>query len=112
MRPMGFQQKTGNEPTGINSTFGTMQQRDTRVGSFLRSVYGWMFLGLGITAVTAFIISSSPAIIETIIVNRGLLWVVLLGQLGLVLFLSLKVNSLAPATAAVLFIVYSALTGV
>jgi FtsH-binding integral membrane protein len=47
-----------------------------------------------------------------ILINRGLLWVVLLAQIGLVLFLSLKVNSLSPAIAGGLFVLYSILTGV
>lgn len=85
---------------------------DERISSFLRGVYGWMFAGLGITAVTAFIVAGSPTIIEMILLNRGLLWVVLLAQIGLVLFLSLKVNSLSPVTAGGLFVLYSILTGV
>jgi FtsH-binding integral membrane protein len=39
-------------------------------------------------------------------------WVLLLAQLGLVFYLSARVGKIAPATAAGLFILYSALTGV
>ncbi len=44
--------------------------RDERVGAFLSKVYGWMFVGLLVTAVVAFAVASSPALIETFIVNR------------------------------------------
>jgi FtsH-binding integral membrane protein len=75
-------------------------------------VYGWMFVGLLITAVTAFAVASSQALIEMFIVNRLVFWVLIIAQLGLVFYLSARVEHMAPATAALLFIVYSGLTGV
>ena len=74
--------------------------RDTRVTAFLTKVYGWMFLGLLITAGTALVVASSPFLIETFILNRVLFWILILGQLGLVFFLSVRVDKIAPATAA------------
>ena len=86
--------------------------RDVRVTAFLSKVYGWMFLGLLVTAGTAVAVASSPALIETIFGNRILFWILLLGQLGLVLYLSVRVDKMAPATAAGLFLLYSAMVGV
>ncbi len=86
--------------------------RDVRVTAFLSKVYGWMFLGLLVTAGTAVAVASSPALIETIFGNRILFWILILGQLGLVLYLSVRVDKMAPATAAGLFLLYSAMVGV
>src|ERR1044072_587944 len=86
--------------------------RDVRVTAFLSRVYGWMFLGLLLTAGTAVAVASSPALIRTLVLNRGLLLIMLFAQLGLVLYLSIRVDKMAPATAAMLFLVYSALVGV
>lgn len=86
--------------------------RDERVGAFLSKVYGWMFFGLLVTAVTAFVVASSPALIEIIFLNRLVFWALLIAQLGLVFYLSARVDKVAPTTAAALFILYSALTGV
>lgn len=86
--------------------------RDERVSAFLSKVYGWMFAGLLITSVTAFTVASTPALIEALILNRILLYALLFGQLGLVFFLSARVDKMAPTTAAGLFILYSALVGV
>lgn len=83
-----------------------------RVAGFLRAVYGWMFVGLAVTAAVAWYVASSPAILSAIAGNRLLFWVVLLAPLGLVIWLSAKVATLAPASAAVLFLVYSGLTGI
>ena len=86
--------------------------RDVRVTAFLSKVYGWIFLGLLITAGTALGVASSPALIETLILNRILFWILILGQLGLVFYLSVRVDKIAPATAAGLFLLYSAMVGV
>ena len=90
----------------------TVDLRDARVGVFLSKVYGWMFAGLLITAGTAFVVASSQTLIETVILNRAIFWILIIAQLGLVFFLSARVDKLAPATAAGLFMLYSALTGV
>jgi FtsH-binding integral membrane protein len=71
-----------------------------------------MFLGLLITAGTALVVASSPVLIETLILNRLLFWILVLGQLGLVFFLSMRVDKVAPATAAGLFMIYSATVGI
>lgn len=88
------------------------EARDSRVTAFLSKVYGWMFLGLLITAGTALVTASSQFLIETFILNRFLFWGLALGQLGLVFFLSARVDKVAPATAAGLFMLYSATVGI
>jgi len=71
-----------------------------------------MFLGLLITAMTAFAVASTPALIEAMIVNRLVFWVIVIAQLGLVFYLSARVDKVQPAAAAGLFLLYSALVGV
>ena len=108
---MSWNQPSFNQPTNRES-YVPVDARDERVGAFLSRVYGWMFLGLLITAGTAYFVASSPALIETFIVNRLVFWGLIIAQLGLVFYLSARVEHVAPATASLLFIVYSALTGV
>jgi uncharacterized protein len=83
-----------------------------QVNAFLRGVYGWMSAGLAITAVTAWLVAATPALVYAITTNRLLFWGILIAQLGIVFGLSARVQHLAPSTASLLFIVYSALTGV
>ena len=94
------------------SSFVSADVRDVRVTAFLSKVYGWMFLGLLLTAGTAVVVASSPALIETLILNRILFWILLFAQLGVVFYLSARVDKVSPVTAAVLFLVYSAMVGV
>jgi FtsH-binding integral membrane protein len=82
------------------------------VATFLRAVYGWMCAGLAITAGTAWVVSGSQAIVMAIATNRLLFWGLVIAQLGIVFALSARVHRLAPATASLLFVVYSALTGI
>lgn len=93
-------------------TFTTPYAVDERVTLFLRAVYGWMTAGLFITAVVAYVIAQSPGIAFAIARNPLSRWGLLLAQLGLVIYLSARVDRIAANTAALLFIVYSALTGV
>jgi uncharacterized protein len=83
-----------------------------RVGAFLRSVYGWMCAGLAITALVAVFVASSPSLVQAIATSRLAFWGLVIAQLGIVFVLSARVDRLAPATASLLFIAYSALTGV
>jgi FtsH-binding integral membrane protein len=101
-----------NQPSWNQSSLATPDVRDERVGAFLSKVYGWMFVGLLTTAVTAFTVASSSGLIQALFGNRMVFWVLLFAQLGLVFYLSARVNKMAPMTAAALFILYSALTGV
>jgi FtsH-binding integral membrane protein len=81
-----------------------------QVNAFLRAVYSWMSAGLAITALTAWFVANSQLAV-TIANNRPLFWGLVIAQLGIVLALSARVDKLAPATASLLFLVYSALTG-
>jgi len=80
--------------------------------AFLNAVYGWMCAGLAITAATAWFVAGSPTIIGTIASNGALFWALAIAQLAIVFVLSARVQQLAASTASLLFILYSALTGV
>jgi uncharacterized protein len=82
-----------------------------RVTAFLRAVYGWMAVGLAITAIVAAYVAGTNWAV-TIATNRWLLFALLIVQLGVVVTLSAGASRLAPGTATLLFLGYSALTGV
>lgn len=107
---MSWNQSSWNQPQ--EPVFATPDIRDERVGAFLSKVYGWMFLGLLITALVAFAVAASPALVEMFLFNRLMFWGLVIAQLGLVFYLSARVDSVAPMTAAILFMVYSALVGI
>jgi hypothetical protein len=93
-------------------TFPASSTTAARVDQFLRAVYGWMCAGLAITAITAWLIASSPTVLMAVASNRVLFWGLMIAELGIVFYLSARVNRISPAKASLLFIGYSALTGV
>jgi len=78
----------------------------------MRGVYGWMCGGLAVTATTAWLVANSPLLTAAIFGNRMVFWMLAIAQLGIVFTLSARVDRLASGTATVLFLLYSALTGV
>ncbi len=91
---------------------GTSVATAERVTAFLRTVYGWMCAGLGITAVVAYSIASTPGVVQALVMNHLLFLGLFVGQIALVFYLSARVDRLAPGAATLLFIAYAALTGV
>ncbi|HKV76284.1 MAG TPA: Bax inhibitor-1/YccA family protein [Gemmatimonadales bacterium] len=85
---------------------------DERVTAFLSKVYSWMFLGLALTTVVAYVVAGSPALVQALLVNRWVFYGLMFAELGLVWWLSARVATLAAATAATGFAIYSALTGI
>jgi FtsH-binding integral membrane protein len=81
--------------------------------AFLRGVYNWMAVGLGLTAVISYFLTytSFNAFLFTqqgVYVGIGSI----VAELALVFYLSFRINKISPATATSLFMVYSALNGI
>ena len=85
---------------------------DERVTSFLKRVYGWMFVGLLVTAGVAMFVSGQPALVQAIARSSFLFFGMIIAQLGLVWWISARQATLAPSTAAGLFLLYAGLNGV
>ena len=92
----------------------SMEKTQTQVivNEFIRSVYNWMAIGLGLTGFIAFYVSNSPNIIRLIYGNQVLFFGLIIGELGLVFYLSARVQKIQASTATALFILYAALNGV
>jgi len=88
------------------------QRADTQVqvNSFIQSVYNWMGAGLGITGILAFFVAHSSLI--QILGNPIILIGLVIAELGIVFYLSARVDRMEASTATGLFILYSALNGV
>ena len=84
----------------------------TRVNTFIRSVYNWMAIGLGLTAVTAFYVATNEALLRIIFGNPMLLFGLIICELGMVFYLSARIQKIQASTATALFIAYSVLNGV
>ncbi len=92
----------------------SMEKTQTQVivNEFIRSVYNWMAIGLGLTGFIALYVSNSPNMIRLIYGNQVLFFGLIIGELGLVFYLSARVQKIQASTATALFILYAALNGV
>ena len=94
----------------LNSSYSMDQtQIQTRVNSFVRSVYNWMAIGLAITGVIAYAVAHTPALFT--IAMKGFI-IFAIAELILVFSLSARIGKLQPSTATSLFIMYAGLNGV
>jgi FtsH-binding integral membrane protein len=86
--------------------------RAEALNAFMRGVYQWMAGGLGLTAITAYLVASSPALIQAIFGNQILFWGLIIAEFGLVMWISAGIGRLSASMASGLFLLYSGLNGV
>lgn len=86
-------------------------QVQVRVNSFVRSVYNWMAIGLGITGVVAYGVANSPGVRDIVLGAPLVFFGLIIAQLAMVFMISARIQRMQASTATLLFIVYSALNG-
>jgi uncharacterized protein len=79
--------------------------------SVMAGVYAWMSGGLALNALVSLLTVSSPVLLNAILGNRILFYVLIFGELGLVFTISGAINKIGPTTASMLFLGYAALNG-
>lgn len=78
----------------------------------MRNVYGWMSCGLLMTALTAMVVAGQPDIIYAIATSKLLMWGLFGSEIGLVLWLTARINTMSSLTAGLMFAAYAILNGV
>ncbi len=81
------------------------------VNSFIRSVYNWMAIGLAVTGCVAFYVSHSETMLRIIFGNPIIFYGLIIGELGLVFYLSARIQRIEASTATALFLLYAVLNG-
>jgi len=82
------------------------------VNDFVRSVYNWMAIGLGLTGVVAFAVANSPAMLQLVYGNQILFFGLIIAELALVFSISARVSRMQASTATGLFLLYAGLNGI
>jgi FtsH-binding integral membrane protein len=95
---------------------------DAGLRAYMLRVYNYMAIGVALTGVAAWIVFQMVVTqvggqlaytpLGQTLFQSGFYWVLALVPLGLVFFLSFRIQSMAPATARALFFFYAALLGV
>jgi hypothetical protein len=97
--------KTVSSPTPTSSI--TLEK-----ASFFPRVYGWMALGLLVSAVASFALLASPSALKFVFGSKVVYFGLILGELGLVFYLSSRVMSMSAAAAKGTFLAFAGLNGV
>jgi FtsH-binding integral membrane protein len=109
---------------------GAVAGIDAGLRSYMLRVYNYMLAGLALTGIASYgayfaAVTADPAAAAARLPNGvmltsfgvalfsgPLMWIMLLGSLGLVMFLSFRISKMSVATAQISFLAYAALIGV
>ena len=80
-------------------------------GLFVR-VYAWMFVGLLMSAMMAFFVSTQPNLVNLFLKNKIMFFGLVIGELLLVISISGMINRIGAAAAGALFAAYSLMNGI
>jgi Integral membrane protein, interacts with FtsH len=83
--------------------------------SFMANVFLWMFVAMGITALTAYLAASSSAFFQMLFTETGKMsimgWVITFAPFALVLIMSSRFDKMSVSSMMILFVIYSLLMG-
>ena len=101
-----------NKPFGYTEPAGGSV---TVARTFVAGVFMWMFVALGVTALTAYIVASSPSLLSMMFNPEGgmtiLGWIVTFSPLLLVFAIGGGANRMSASTMLLLYILFSVLMG-
>jgi len=87
---------------------------DEGLRSYMLRVYNYMGIGLAVTGVVAYTMAalavSNPAFAQAVY-GSPLMWVIILAPLGMVFFLSFRINKMSVSAAQTTFWIFAALMG-
>jgi FtsH-binding integral membrane protein len=95
----------------VDSTYG---RSGVLAQGFMQKVYLWMTMGLAATAIVSFFTSTSQDLMMFLFVTHGMVpfGILVVAEIGIVMFLSFRVMKMNPVTASMLFFLYAALNGI
>jgi len=88
-----------------------VQSHDQGLRSFMTGVYAHMSAAMIFTAIVAYVIGSSPAILQAIFATP-FKWVVMLAPIGIAFYFSAKLHTMTISTARSLLFVFAGAVGV
>lgn len=93
------------------NNYSTSVDKSAAFPALMRNVYIWMTMALAVTGLTAAYVASSPALLQYVF-SGNTIWLLALGELGLVWYLSARIMKISFSTAGILFVLFSIINGV
>lgn len=88
-----------------------IQRVDTKIQSYMAQVYGWMTVGLLLTAFVSWYAINNNKIIMYLSMHKAVLIGLVISECALVIGLSFLLHKITGAVATAMFMLYSMLTG-
>ena len=89
-----------------------MDDQNNGSGDIMQKVYGWMFVGLLVTAGVAYWVSISPTLVQMFLGNAIAFYGLMIVEILAVFFLASMAQRMSAATAMLVFLAYAALNGI
>lgn len=84
----------------------------SNVAVYMQQVYLWMTAALGVTAFAAVFTASNMAVMQFLFTNPMMIILLMVGVIGLSVYITARIHVLSAGMATGLFLLYSALMGV
>lgn len=94
-----------------SNKFREMEGYQTTANAILSASYMWMTLGLIVTGLVAYFVAQSPSILAVIYGNTMMPWILIIGQIALVWYLSARIFHMSVGAAVAFFLLYAGLLG-
>ena len=101
----------GPERGYLNTARTDVGQIDVGLRRYMLSVYNYMAGGLAVSGLIAYLVASSPTLVQAVW-GSGLVWVVMLAPIALVFFFSFRIQQMSFGAAQLTYWAYAALNGV
>ena len=87
-------------------------QDKVRINEFIKSVYNWMAIGLGITGLIAYYASNNASIMQLVYGNMLVFFGIVICEIVLVVKLSSRIDRITASKATSYFTLYAVLNGI
>ena len=95
-----------------NIYYGNTVQEYEPIGRYTAKTFGWMFLGLMVTFITAVGSAYSGLVLQLLYRVPYAIFILGIAELAVVFFLSARISKMSVGSARALFLFYSLLNGV
>ena len=84
---------------------------DVGLRQYMLQFYNYMASGVALTGIVAYLVAATPALTSALFGNPIMPWVVMLAPIGMVFFLSARIQSMSFGTSQICFWVFAGLMG-
>lgn len=96
----------------MENATATSKSASVGFNNYLAGVFSWMFAGLSVSGIVGYLLSQAGQSVQALFLNPASFIVIIVLQLGLVIFLSSRITKLSANTARLVFLGYAATLGV